>query len=53
MFHTIPIGSLHITKDISNVLNVDFDEAENIKKFFNKSETEFSYNNQIILIQYL
>ena len=46
VFHTIPIGSLHITKDISNVLNVDFDEAENIKKFFNKSETEFSYNNQ-------
>ena len=46
VFHTIPIGSLHITKDISNVLNIDFDEAENIKKFFNKTETEFSYNNQ-------
>ena len=28
------------------MLNVDFDEVENIKKFFNKSETEFSYNNQ-------
>ena len=46
VFHSIPIGSFHITKDISNVLNVDFDEAENIKKFFNKTETEFSYNNQ-------
>ena len=46
VFHSIPIGSFHITKDISNVLNIDFDEAENIKKFFNKTETEFSYNNQ-------
>ena len=46
VLHSIPIGSFHITKDISNVLNVDFDEAENIKKFFNKTETEFSYNNQ-------
>lgn len=46
VLNSIPIGSFHITKDISNVLNIDFDEAENIKKFFNKTETEFSYNNQ-------
>ena len=50
---TIPIGSNHITKDISKVFNVSIDYAEQLKKLFNKSETEFSYrsakNNDILL----
>ena len=43
---TIPIGGFHITKDISKILKIDLDEAENIKKSFNKSENEFSYKNE-------
>ena len=39
----IPIGSFHITNDISKIFKISLDEAENIKKLFNKSETEFSY----------
>ena len=50
---TIPIGSNHITKDISKVFNISIDYAEKLKKLFNKSETEFSYrsvtNNDILL----
>lgn len=42
-FKTLPIGSDHITRDISKVLNIDPREAEKLKKIFNKSETEFSY----------
>ena len=41
---SIPIGGNHITKDISNVMELNIDDSENIKKFFNKSENEFSYN---------
>ena len=44
---TIPIGGHHITKDISKILNVTIDEAEKIKRSFNKSETEFSYKESI------
>ena len=43
---TIPIGGFHITKDISKIFKIDLDEAENIKKSFNKSENEFSYKNE-------
>ncbi len=39
----IPIGGNHITKDISKVFNLSLDEAEKIKRLFNKSESEFSY----------
>ena len=42
---SIPIGSFHITKDISKIFKINFDEAEKIKKSFNQSETEFSYQN--------
>ena len=42
LFKTIPIGSNHITKDISQVLNIDSTEAEKIKKILNKSEITFS-----------
>ena len=41
---SIPIGGNHITKDISNVMKLNISESENIKKLFNKSENEFSYN---------
>ncbi len=44
---SIPIGSFHITKDISKIFKINLDEAEKVKKSFNQSETEFSYiNNQ-------
>ena len=43
---TIPIGGFHITKDISKIFKIDLEEAENIKKSFNKSENEFSYKNE-------
>lgn len=42
--NSIPLGGNHITKDISNVMELNLDQAENIKKLFNKSENEFSYN---------
>ena len=41
---TIPIGSFNITKDISKVFKISIEDADKIKKLFNKSETEFSYN---------
>ena len=41
---TIPIGSNHITKDISKVFKISIEDADKIKKLFNKSESEFSYN---------
>ena len=34
----LPIGSNHITSDISKILKVDLQEAENIKLFFDKKE---------------
>ncbi len=42
---TIPIGSFHITQDISKVFNISLEDSEKIKKLFNKSETEFSYDS--------
>ena len=52
--HTVPIGGYHISNDISKIFKIDFSEAEEIKKLFNKSDTEFSYdikqnNNDVIL----
>ena len=44
---SIPIGGNHITKDISNVLELSIEESEKIKKSFNKSENEFSYKKDI------
>ena len=43
---SIPIGGMHITKDISNIFKITYVEAESIKRSFNKSETEFSYQNK-------
>ena len=42
---SIKIGSNHITKDISKIFKINIEDAEKIKKLFNKAETEFSYNN--------
>ncbi len=44
---SIPIGGNHITKDISKVLNLNLVDSESIKKSFNKSENEFSYDKNI------
>ena len=41
---SLGIGSNHITKDISKVLKISLEDSEKIKRSFNKSETEFSYN---------
>ena len=46
-FNSIPIGGNHITKDISKILNLTLPEAEKIKKTFNKSEIEFSFEKNI------
>ena len=45
--NSIPIGGNHISKDISHVLKLDIEDSENIKKSFNKSEIEFSYDENI------
>ena len=46
IIQTIPIGGANITKDISKIFKISFNESEQIKKLFNKSETEFSYEDQ-------
>ena len=43
--NSINVGIHNITKDISKIFKIELDDAEKIKKLFNKSETEFSYNN--------
>ncbi len=43
-FNSIKIGGNHITKDISQVMKITLDEAEELKKTFNKSELDFSYD---------
>ena len=43
LIQSIPIGGMHITKDISEIFKITLDDAEKIKRSFNKSETEFSY----------
>ena len=42
---TIPIGGFNITKDISKIFKTSIEEAEKIKKLFNKPDTKFSYDN--------
>ena len=46
--NSIPIGGNHITKDISQVLKLNLDESETLKKSFNKSELDFSYDEKRI-----
>ena len=45
--NSIPVGGNHFTKDISKICKIDLQESENIKKIFNKSELEFSYDQDI------
>ena len=45
--NVIPIGGLSITKDIAKIFNIEFDDAEKIKKLFNKSGSEFSYDQNL------
>jgi len=42
--NSIPIGGNNISKDISQIMKLSLDESENLKKTFNKSEIDFSYN---------
>ena len=42
--NSIPIGGNHISKDISQIMKLSLDESEKLKKTFNKSEIDFSYN---------
>jgi len=44
--NNISIGSHHITKDISYITNINLEESEQIKKIFNKSESDFSFSNE-------
>ena len=39
--NVLPVGGNHITKDISTVLKIDLEQAENLKINFNKNETFF------------
>ena len=43
--NSIPIGGNHISKDISQIMKLSLEDSEKLKKTFNKSETDFSYNN--------
>ncbi len=50
--NNIPIGGNHITKDISNVLKVDLQEAEDLKLFFTKNKKILDQNkSSLYLIQ--
>jgi len=43
--NSIPIGGNHISKDISQIMKLSLEESEELKKTFNKSEIDFSYND--------
>ena len=43
-FNSIPIGGNHISKDISQIMKLSMHDSEELKKTFNKSEIDFSYN---------
>ncbi len=45
---TIPIGGFNITKDISKIFEISEEDAEKLKKYFNKTNTEFSYENNTL-----
>ncbi len=43
-FNSIPLGSNNITKDISKVLKLNLDYAEDLKIKYNKEENDFNLN---------
>ena len=45
--NNIPIGGNHISKDISQIMKLKFDDSENLKKTFSKSETDFTYSDTV------
>ncbi len=45
---TIPIGGLHITRDISKIFKISEVDSEKLKKSFNKTDTEFSYKKNTL-----
>ena len=45
-FNSINLGGNSITKDISNVLDLDMDYSENLKKNFNIDENDFFDKDQ-------
>jgi cell division protein FtsA len=51
-FHVLPVGSNHITKDISKILNLDLQTSEKIKLYFDKNKKIIKDNKlSINLIQ--
>ena len=44
-FNSISIGGNHISNDISQIMKLSLKESEELKKTFNKSEIDFSYNS--------
>ena len=42
---SIAIGGSHISKDISQIMRLSLEESEKLKKTFNRSEIDFSYND--------
>tara|TARA_B100000131_G_scaffold288941_1_gene300632 strand:- start:4564 stop:5748 length:1185 start_codon:yes stop_codon:yes gene_type:complete len=43
--NSIPIGGNNISKDISQIMQLTLEESEELKKTFNRSEIDFSYND--------
>ena len=50
-FKNVPIGGKHITKDISKILNLDFNKSEEIKKSLKQSNTilDNNENNDLLI----
>ena len=44
---SLSIGGNHISQDISQIMKLSIDESESLKKTFNKSEIDFSYNETV------
>ena len=45
LIKNIPIGGNHITKDISKILEIPYEEAEEVKRSLNQSNSTFSYKS--------
>ena len=45
--NSIPVGGNHISRDISQMMKLSFEESEELKKSFNRSEIDFSYDESV------
>ena len=45
--NSIPVGGNHISRDISQLMKLSFEESEELKKSFNRSEIDFSYDEPV------